>query len=402
MNSKPCRAILSLSLIPFLWQPTLAQAWTHPGILDTTEDLDRVKSLVGSGQEPWKTAFERFSEDSFSSSSYEMQGPFDYVCRDTDTSLLNGFTEFAEDSVAALQTSLMWIITEDESFAKKSLEILNAWGETVKEVNGTDAQLAAALDGSNLVNAAELIRATYNSSQYPSGWASADISTFTNMVTQVLVPPASQTEPSEVQPYPFYANWGSSGEKFMLAAGVFTENTSLYEEAKDLILNSACSNLSGSISPTGQNSESGRDQAHTQLGLGNFVEAFTTLRNQNDEQDWFSMLSNRLATGLEYTAKFLQNETVPYDPSFYRCGADLVGGPWDEISSDDIYPPRPVYELGYAIYQDMGIELPFTKSLIELNTPDGQSPSSSVADGSAFQTLRFRRGDSNLSSNITT
>jgi hypothetical protein len=65
----------------------------------------------------------------------------------------------------------------------------------------------------------------------------------------------------------------------MLAAAIFLENTTLYNYGKTLILSSACANLSGSISPTGQSSESGRDQQHTQLGLGNYVEAFTAMGN---------------------------------------------------------------------------------------------------------------------------
>ncbi|CAK7237360.1 hypothetical protein SBRCBS47491_009949 [Sporothrix bragantina] len=379
----------------------MAAAWVHPGILETTADLARVKTLVASGEEPWKTAYTRFAADARSSSTYTLQGPFAYVARDTDVTLIVGDSQFASDSVAALQTSLMWIITGDTAYAEKSLEILNAWGSTLKVVNGTDAQLAAALSGSNMVNAAEIMRYTYNTSAGVSLWSADDIAAFSSMVTNVLVPPASQTAPTAVQPYPFQANWGTSGEKFMLAASVFTENRTLYEYAKYLMLNSACANLTGSISSTGQSSESGRDQGHTQLGLGNWVEAFTTLLNQNDPTDWFAYLDNRLAVGYEYTAKFMLNKTVPYDDSFYRCDANLLGGPWTEPSSIDVWPARPVYELPYAIYYERGVKMPYTKALIELYTPDGQSPANSLSDGSAWQTLRFRRAGTNLSATIT-
>ncbi|CAK7229691.1 hypothetical protein SCUCBS95973_007312 [Sporothrix curviconia] len=375
-------------------QAPAAAAWVHPGILETTADLTRVKTLVASGDEPWNTAYTRFAADAQSSSTYALQGPFSYVTRDTNTALIVGDGQFASDSVAALQTSLMWVITGDTAYAEKSLEILNAWGSTLKLINGTDGQLAAALSGSNLVNAAEIMRYTYS-------WAADDIATFSSMVTDVLVPPASQTEPTAVQPYPFQANWGTSGEKLMLAAAVFTENSTLYEAAKDLMLNSACANLTGSISSTGQSSESGRDQGHTQLGLGNWAEAFTTLLNQNDPTDWFAYLDNRLAAGYEYTAKFMLNQTVPYDDGFYRCDANLLGGPWTAPSPIDIWPARPVYELPYAIYYERGVAMPYTKALIELYTPDGPSPVNSLADGSAWQTLRFRRAGTDLSATIT-
>jgi hypothetical protein len=45
----------------------------------------------------------------------------------------------------------------------------------------------------------------------------------------------------------------------MLAAAVFMENTTLYNYARELILYSSYANLSGTISSTGQASESGRD-----------------------------------------------------------------------------------------------------------------------------------------------
>ncbi|KAL3462363.1 chondroitin AC/alginate lyase [Aspergillus heterothallicus] len=383
--------LTSLTVLPF------AAAWIHPGILETAADLDRMKTLVESDNEPWRTAYERFSADKYSSSEYTLAGPFDYVSRDRDSSLSVGVSELAEDSVAALQTALMYSITGENAYAEKTLDILNAWGGTLSVVNGSDAQLAAALSGSNLVNAAEIIRAIYP-------WVDEDVATFRNMVTEVLVPPASQYTPSEEVPRPFIANWGSAGEKFMLAAAVFTEDTELYELAKTLILESPCANLIGSISASGQSSETGRDQAHTQLGLGNYVEAFITLLNQEDATDWLSLYSNRLATGLEYTAQVLLQGDIlpPYDESFVRCNASLLGGPWSEISSDSVRPIRPIWELGYAVYaDDRGVEMPYTKELIELVTPDGQSPSTAIADGSAWQTLRFRREGSELSAAIT-
>jgi hypothetical protein len=134
-----------------------------------------------------------------------------------------------------------------------------------------------------------------------------------------------------------------------------------------------------------------RDQQHVQLGLGNFVEAFTTLQIQQDPTDWFGLLNNRLATGLEYTAKFLLGNSVPYDKAFARCNANLLGGPWKKISSTGTTPVRPVWELGFAIYSARGVSMPYTKRLIDKHTPDGPNPKNSISDGSAWQTLRFRR-----------
>jgi hypothetical protein len=144
-----------------------------------------------------------------------------------------------------------------------------------------------------------------------------------------------------------------------------------------------------------------RDQQHVQLGLGNYVEIFTTFHIQSDSTDWFGLLGNRLAAGLEYTAKYLLGGTVPYDVKFARCDANLLGGPWKTISSSGLTPIRPVWELGYTTYAARGMDLPWTRKLIERKTPDGQSPGTAISDGSAWQTLRFRREDVGLSAKIS-
>ncbi len=61
---------------------------------------------------------------------------------------------------------------------------------------GSDAQLSAALSGTQLVNAAEIIRYTY------SGWSSDNIVKFEKMILNIFYPPSSQTTPTPDQQYP--------------------------------------------------------------------------------------------------------------------------------------------------------------------------------------------------------
>jgi hypothetical protein len=133
----------------------------------------------------------------------------------------------------------------------------------------------------------------------------------------------------------------------------------MYEYGKSLISNSSCANLTGTINPEGQSSESGRDQAHTQLGLGNFGEAFQMAWNQGD--DLFSLLENRLLFGYEYTARYNLGYTVHYNKDFYRCDAFLVNGPWPIISNVTRGEWRPIWELPYAHYVSIkGLSMPYT------------------------------------------
>lgn len=364
-------------------------AFIHPGHLLKDSDIWRIAELLDTS--PWSDAWASFKSSGFSNVDWTLNGPNEVVTRDADASLSNsGDTQLMNDAQAAWQLSLLWALGHDESAAKKAVEILDAWGSTLKVCNGSDAQLAAALSGTALVYAAEIIRYTYSADNFTDGWTSSSIETFTTMVTDVLFPQMSQTEPTAEQKYPFEANWGTSGEKAMLAVAIFTDDTKIYQQAKDLITGSSCANLTGTIAASGQSSESGRDQQHTQLGLGNLGEAFQMLWTQGE--DWFSLEDNRLMAGIEYTAKYLAGNDVDYDPSFYRCDANLLGGPWSVISSDGRDLVRPVFELPYAHYVGLkNLSMPYTAQLIVKTGPDGENPTNSVTDGVGFQTLLFRK-----------
>jgi hypothetical protein len=99
-----------------------------------------------------------------------------------------------------------------------------------------------------------------------------------------------------------------------------------YNQGLNLYRSFTCANVSGMINAFGQNCESGRDQGHTQLGLGNMAELCQTAYNQGDTQ-YYNLLEDRLLVGYEYTATYNLGNNVPYDSSFYRCGANLVRSP---------------------------------------------------------------------------
>ncbi|KAG9792320.1 hypothetical protein KCU88_g735, partial [Aureobasidium melanogenum] len=158
-------------------------------------------------------------------------------------------------------------------------------------------------------------------------WAEDDIVTFSHAVSTAMYPPAAQYILSVEQSIPFIANWGTSGAKFMLAAAVFLENQTAYDTAKYLMVHSQCANFTSSISETGQTSETG---------------------------------------------------ISPVD--------------WPVISEVDIWPVRPTWEMGYGIAKHiLGIELHKTREMIFAVAPDAPNPPNAIADGSAFQTLRYRR-----------
>lgn len=55
------------------------------------------------------------------------------------------------------------------------------------------------------------------------------------------------------------------------------------------------------LNAAGQNAESGRDQQHTMLGLGNMAESSQVTWLQGTDDFW-GLLSNRLLAGYEYAS----------------------------------------------------------------------------------------------------
>lgn len=183
-----------------------------------------------------------------------------------------------------------------------------------------------------------------------------------------------------------------------------------YNEGLNLYKTFACSDLNNTINVFGQNCESGRDQAHTQLGLGNMAELCQTAYNQGDHEYW-GLLEDRLQTGYEYTARYNLGNEVPYDPGFYRlvtsklagiggrtlicmcrCGANLVGGPWQVISNSTRGHFRPVYEIAYGYYAQLQRkEMPFTREVIQKFPIEAGDTVNNVGDSAPYGTLRFRR-----------
>ena len=160
MTSRVVATAFALSLVPLT---TLHAAFVHPGILHTRSDLDRIRRMVQQGTEPWKGGFEKLQAHPQSQADWHLRGPFERVSRGAGQELHR--TELAQDGNAAYQNALMWAITGDKTHAQKTVEILNAWSATLKEIVGRDKELAASLCGFKYASAAEIMRHTYD------GWA---------------------------------------------------------------------------------------------------------------------------------------------------------------------------------------------------------------------------------------
>jgi len=157
----------------------------------------------------------------------------------------------------------------------------------------------------------------------------------------------------------------------------------MYNKAKNFYLTA---NDNGTVAnyidaTTGQIQESGRDQGHSQLGLGALTTVCEEAWKQGD--DLYSALDNRLLKGFEYVARYnLGDDNVPF-----KTWHDITGkySNWTMISTQNRGKFMPIYEMVYHHYVDRkGLSMPFTTKVLDRIRPEGFD-----RDQPAFGTFLF-------------
>lgn len=358
------QAVTGIGLVLMIVEPGLVEAnFIHPGLLHAQADIDRMRQMVSQGVEPWASAYVKLTNDSHSASSYAIQWQpttnFYAMGRGTNPGDNVNKDAVESDCSAAYQLALMWCITSNSVYAQKSIQILNDWSSSLTNIIGTDKILAAGLDGAKFLNAAELLR--YSN----AGWAATDIAQFSAMMTNVFYPVISN--------FATFANgnWDISCEKTMLDMGIFCDRPDLFNRATNYFYTgTGCGALTNYIYPNGQLQESGRDQTHAQLGIGQLAELCEAAWHQG--ADLYGACSNRLLAGYEYTAKYNLGYSVPYAPAAFTGWSN---GIWfsTTIAANYRGELRPIYEIAYNHYVNRrGLAAPFTTQIAtNILSPEG-------------------------------
>lgn len=348
--------------------PSVARAFKHPGLLHAAADLERMRDRVAAEQRPWIEGFRRLETHAASSATWKLRGPLAAARFAPDDRGRSNV--MALDADAAYQNVLMWCVTGREPHARKAGEILDAWAGTLAHVDGHDARLRVALNGFKLISAAELLRHTQ------AGWPAAAVERFEGCVRRVILP--------QIRDFAPYANgnWDAACLLTVMAAGVFLDDGPLFESAvAHFRTGNGNGRLGHYIAATGQCQESGRDQQHTQLGLGLLAEACEIAWQQG--VDLYGAEQNRLLAGFEYTARYNLGEDVPFEPF-----VDATGQYRHEAISDKGRGElRPIYEQVWNHYERRrGLSAAFTRRAAEKLRPEAAAQ---TGDHPGFGTLLF-------------
>jgi hypothetical protein len=266
-----------------------------------------------------------------------------------------GCAEEINDAVAAWAHALAWQITGDEAYAKKAVEIMNAWARTFRTHANSNGPLQAGWAGAVWPRAAEVIRSTY------AGWAAADIERFKDMLRTAYL--AAVINGSGAN-----GNWELSFIDASVAIAVFLDDKASFDKAVGMWRRRVPayvylkSDGARPVDPPrgsfnwyglgtfvdGVSQETCRDLLHTQLGMAAAINTAETAFQQG--LDLYKEESARLRAGLEFHADYLLGKPAP---------SWLCGGTLGELRV------LPMWEVAFNHYKNrLGLELPLTGRFI--------------------------------------
>lgn len=271
---------------------------------------------------------------------YQMAGPYEVVARDG---------EFRHTKVGSERDMRAAFDYAQKGDSANALFIIKAYAHHLQRLDGHDAPLC-------LIQCYDLVKAMTLLKCHQTGdWR--------NMVQRAILPTIQQFETNS--PYA-NGNWGAIVNRCRMACAIFLQDSMLYKASIDYFLHGADNgSLPCYIGETGQCQETGRDQAHVQLGLQALAETCEMAWSQGD--DLWGALDNRLLKGFEYTAKYNLGYDVPFE-TWQDCTGLYCN--WNEPGQMNRGKLWDIYYLPYNHYVGrMGLSMPYTERIVKGETP---------------------------------
>jgi hypothetical protein len=197
--------------------PTVAapRLFVHPGLLNSKAELDFIKAKIAAGTEPWVSLFRAMKHSRFGDLNWEPKPLAVINARGNDADLE------LDDATAAYTQALLWYFTDDAAYARKSVEILNAWSAKLTRHTSADRQeeLVAAWSGSIFPLAGEVLRASYPQ------WSRGEIKQFSAMLDRAFLPLLMPGNPK------YNGNWELAMINGLMCIGVFNDDAATFDRA---------------------------------------------------------------------------------------------------------------------------------------------------------------------------
>ncbi len=389
---------LLVSVIGFISESQVEAStgpFVHPGLLHTQADFDRMTQMVNAGTQPYLDGYNQLVNSTLSSSNWTPKATATITRGGTGDNV----TLLSIDVARAYQNALLWKITGNTANGDTARNILNAWSSTLTSITGAaERYLAAGINGYQMANAAEIMR----------GYPGFNLTDMKDLLLNVFYKPLNErflignefgADHNDAYIQNYRANWDLCNMAATVAIGIFTDRRDIYdigiEYFKHGAGNGSIYNAAPFLHPGGlaQWEESGRDQAHTQMGIGLMAVISEMAWNQGD--DLYGWANNRFMRAAEYVAKYNNgDDNVPF--ASYERGTGTNGAIQTEtvISSASRDEYRPIWEMIYNHYANRkGLSVPNLAARALRVRPEGgpntQYPS--TFDQLGFGTLLFTR-----------
>ncbi|MER8101598.1 alginate lyase family protein [Kitasatospora sp. NPDC094016] len=193
-------------------------AFQHPGVLVGDQQLAFLKGKLADGAEPWTSAFADLRSSRYASLDWRPRPRATVECG-SRSHPDNGCSDERDDAMAAYTHALQWVLTRDQRYADKAIEIMDAWSAVIQEHTNSNAPLQTGWSGNNWSRAAELVRHS------GAGWPTASIDRFATMLRTVYVPLLSPGSPRK------NGNWELIETDALMGIAVFLDDRGLFDQA---------------------------------------------------------------------------------------------------------------------------------------------------------------------------
>lgn len=345
---------------------TKEEIFNHPGILHTEESFEYMKYAVENKVYPNYDTYIALLNSPLSNAEWYPR-PVETVIRGGNG---DNVSKLYIDVARAYQCALIWKISGSEAHGEAACRILNAWSSTLKTVSGNgDRYLAAGLFGYQLANVSEIMR------EHPL----FEKEQMKKMLLEVFYKPMNERfligneygyDHNDAYVQNYWSNWDLCNMASAVAIGIFCENEEAYNVGIDYFRNGRGNGSIYNAIPfifedgTAQWQESGRDQGHTNLGLGLMTCVCEMAWNQGD--DIYSMADNRLMKAAEYIARYNNGNDVAFSQYEWGSGKNGTVNYHTIISSSGRGEIRPIWSMIYNHYVNrLGLSLPNVKERLD-------------------------------------
>ena len=206
---KLCGVLLLVGVALFAGAAVQGRRFVHPGIAESAEDIARARRMIAERREPWYGCFKAL-EKCWSANPKQKVPVYPTRLRPIDCNRTIGSAGRRAHDLA-----LMYRLTDDERYAAKAVEFINA-SSYYEEL---DWRGTGPLDYGKiylLVEAAELLR-------FHKGWAKEDKERFAKMLRDKFYPLLKNGDPSR------FGNQGLFALRGALAIAVFIQDEKGYD-----------------------------------------------------------------------------------------------------------------------------------------------------------------------------